>query len=111
MSIYVHGIDEAEVGGLVQSAERQFAEDVERIRYRFDNDWAGEAAVFVNILLRDKPEMEGSARDMAKNKRLYEISNRIIAVLKEELRPIPIQAYFAFRLASEQKQLRDPEWD
>ena len=73
-----------------------------RVLWNFDSDHSGEPAVFFRIVLTDK------ARDeLLKTTR--EIETALTANC--QLERFVLQSYFNFRSESEQKALKDPDWE
>ena len=76
---------------------------VQRINYEVAQDWAGDWAIFFNVLLSD----EASERD-----RLREVAPRILRLISHDL-DIPSHGmlpHIHFRSQSEQAELNDPAW-
>ncbi len=95
----------------IKGAEAQFPDEIEHIRYSVGEDWAGDPAVFVRILLKDSPVTEMAWPDRDRGKAIFQLTRRISDALGSELQTDDLQAYFRFRSVSEQKELRDPAWD
>ncbi|MBM3737370.1 MAG: hypothetical protein FJW39_16435 [Acidobacteria bacterium] len=98
-------VDEKAVAATVAELERRFAPDVVRIRYTLKNDWSGDPAIYFRVLLTD---------DAAREERLYTVAGAIRKVIWWEvdtLKNWDVMSYISFRSVSEQKQMRDAEWD
>lgn len=81
---------------------------VVRIRWSFDEDWSGDNAVFFRVVLTDQaaPELNMAEAGYRKLKHLEE------SVRKHcQLERFVLNVYFNFRSESEQKSLREPEWE
>jgi hypothetical protein len=87
----------------VTSAAKALAPDVVRIRYSFGEDWSGADAIFFRVLLSD----DASRRD-----RLREVARKVTSTVFREVAPdeLGLEAYFNFRSASEQAQLKEEAW-
>ncbi|MCC6368020.1 MAG: hypothetical protein IT165_31230 [Bryobacterales bacterium] len=96
--VYQQRIDQG-----VTSAARALAPDVVRIRYSFGEDWSGSDAIFFRVLLSD----EASRRD-----RLRAVAREVTSTVFREVAPdeLGLQAYFNFRSAAEQAQLKEEAW-
>jgi hypothetical protein len=96
-------VKQQEIAEGVQRAARALAHSVVRIRYDFGPDWTGDPSIFFRIILTD---------DAAKKPKLNEIANAISLILTREVRADEqgLHAYFNFRSASEQAELKEPAW-
>lgn len=88
----------------VAIAENQLAPDVVRILFSLGEDWTGEPAVFFRILLSDPASERSRLREVAHRAQDYLQS----AIDSEEL---GFHSYSNYRSASEQAQLKDPDWE
>jgi hypothetical protein len=95
----------------VAEIERHFPNDVERIRYTADEDWAHDPALFFRVLLKDRP---GEVLDVSADPRsqaVFSLCDRIMSRIRAAVSDAHLQPYFRFRWASEQARRRDPEWE
>lgn len=88
----------------VQRALSALESDVIRIRYSVEEDWSGDPAIFFRVVLRDRASAPS---------RLHEVAQNISEAIEREVRPdlLGLEAYFHVRSDSEQKQLRDKDWE
>lgn len=78
--------------------------DVVRIRWSFGDDWSGDPAIFFRVVLSDAASQRDDLAELT-----GDISGRIFEELHlAELDHIP---YFNFRGESEQRRLKDAEWE
>lgn len=77
--------------------------EVVRIRYDVGQDWSGEEALFVRVLLRDSA---------TQRPRLREVAERIRETVYSEVNPrdLGLPVYFNFRGESEQAQIKEDAW-
>jgi hypothetical protein len=96
-------VNQQQIADGVQRAARALAHSVVRIRYDFGPDWTGDPSIFFRIILTD---------DAAKKPKLNEIANAISLILTREVKADEqgLHAYFNFRSASEQAELKEPAW-
>lgn len=78
--------------------------DVVRIRYNIEEDWSGSPAIFFRVVLTN---------EASKSNQLLEVSRRVKAKIEDEVKlsDLGLQFYFNFRSESEQKQLKENDWD
>ena len=97
-------VDEARIARQVASVARKFARDVVRIRFHVGEDWTGDPAIFLRILLKDNATTDD---------RRPEVTRRVEVALLEKLKPrdMGLIAFSDFRGESEQAMLKDPAWD
>ena len=88
----------------LRELERSLHPDVVRIRASFETDWSGDAAIFFRIVLSDAASRQQGLAELT-----GDLSGRIFDDL--QLANLDYVPYFNFRNESEQKQLKDPEWD
>ncbi|MGC2659977.1 MAG: hypothetical protein WA324_18620 [Bryobacteraceae bacterium] len=88
----------------LRNVERSLHPDVVRIRWSVGEDWSGDSAIFFRVVLSDAASRRDDLAEFTGG-----IGGRIFADLRlAELEYIP---YFNFRSDSEQKRLKDAEWD
>ena len=92
-----------EIDNGVKAAVEALAPDVVRIRYDITEDWIGAPSIFFRIVLRDEALMNADQRELSQR-----ISHRILSEVHPD--DLGLQAYFNFRSASEQAQLKEPAW-
>ena len=92
-----------EIDNGVKAAAEALAPDVVRIRYDITEDWIGAPSIFFRIVLRDGALTNADRRELSQR-----ISHRILAEVQPD--DLGLQAYFNFRSASEQAQLKEPAW-
>lgn len=103
---------EDELAAAVRSVEQKFSDDVEHIRFTVHEDWSDDPAIFTRVLLKDKPALMKKAERLDENsKAAFAITTRISSELRAALDEFHLPVYFAFRWASEQRQLRDADWE
>jgi hypothetical protein len=98
-------IKQREIDAAIRRAERALKPDVIRIRYALTLDSAGDEAIFFRVLLTDKASRED---------RLYQTTEHIRESVIDLVQPMELfgmHAYFNFRSASEQAQLREAAWE
>jgi hypothetical protein len=94
----------AQFASAVAEVERKLIPRVVRIRHTLEDDWSGEPAVFLRIVLPD---------DATESGRLFDITSPICTEIIQQVEPLKqwgVLPYFNFRSESEQAQLKDPEW-
>jgi len=94
---------DAQINTAIRTALEELSPAVRYIRYRIDQDWTGEWAVFFRVVLSD---------EAADGDRLHEVSSRVRSRIMDEI-DIPnlgMMPHFNFRTESEQAELRDPDW-
>jgi hypothetical protein len=96
-------VNQQEIEAGVQRAVQALAPTVVRIRYSFEADWTGDPSIFFRVVLRD---------EAAKKSKLAGIAERIMFILRREVKPEDhgLQAYFNFRTLSEQNEINEPAW-
>ena len=99
-SIFVH---QGKIEKAVARSAKSLAPDVVRIRYSLGEDWSGSGAVFFRVVLSDNASRPNYLREIAK---------RVKSTVFSEVRPdeLGLEAYFNFRSASEQAELKEPTW-
>ena len=97
-------IQPSELEGAILRAKLKLQGDVKSIRYSLDPDWSGDPSIFFRVVLTDGASQPAHLR---------QISQRVALTLMDEVRTddFGIHAYFDFRSESEQRMLRDPDWD
>ena len=96
-------VNPTEIATGVEAAASALTPDVVRIRYDITEDWIGAPSIFFRIVLRDGALMNADRRELSQR-----ISHRILAEVHPD--DLGLQAYFNFRSASEQAQLKEPAW-
>jgi hypothetical protein len=98
---YIH---QPPVDKAIETVRRQVP-GIVRIRYSLDSDWTGDPSIFFRILLSDAASRPGN--------HLREIAQRVTLLLMNEVRSeeFGLHAYFNFRSESEQKALRESDWE
>ncbi len=96
-------ISPSQVEASIARTLTSFAPDIVRIRYSFEDDWSGDAALYFRVLLSDAA---------AAPARLLLTTRRIAESLRTDLRPEESGriTYFNFRSEAEQRELKDPDW-
>jgi hypothetical protein len=89
---------------IVRNIERDFAEDVDRVRLTLTEDWTGDDAAFLRVLLKD---------DAGKMPRFASVTERLRHSVREQFHAAELDLipYINFRTVSEQAALKDPLWD
>jgi hypothetical protein len=98
-------VNQPQIKVAVQEAVDGLAPEVLRIRYSLGMDSTGLESIFFRVLLSDQASRED---------RLYETTQRIRTKILNIVNPVEkfgMEAYFNFRSASEQAQLRDLAWE
>ncbi len=97
--------DEQEIAAALERAQAALAPDVVRIGYSLEEDWTGESAIFVRILLAD--ESVPVPNDV------FPLADRIREKVIDEIKPYEqgLLPYFNFRTVSEQELLQEKAWD
>ena len=88
----------------LREMERKLHPDVIRIRSSFGEDWSSDPAIFFRIVLSDAASRMKNLGTLTGN-----IGGQIFDYL--DLAKLDYVPYFNFRSESEQKRLKDPEWD
>lgn len=88
----------------IEQILKEFGGDVARIRYSFGEDWSFDPAVDFWVLLSDESVEKKDLGELTRA-----ISDRLFDVL--ELSEIEHFPYYHFRTVSEQKELKDRQWD
>jgi hypothetical protein len=107
----VAAYNEKEVAQAIRAVKERFPDDVEYVRYSFHDDWAGDPALYFRILLTDRFHGKKILGDPALTRDLTALTNGIKATIRDEINEPGLWVYFSFRTVSEQRQLRDPQWD
>jgi len=89
----------------VEAVVRKLAPDVVRIVLRDTEDWTGDPALYIRVLLSDE--------SVPQNDRLREVTEHARKVIRNELRLDDLERipYFKFRTVSEQAKLREKSWE
>jgi hypothetical protein len=104
---------EEELASSVKSVEQMFPEDIEHIRYTVKEDWTYDPAIFFRILLKDKTGAiaQAARRHDDSFKPFFALMRRIESELRAAVADFHLPVYFAFRLVSEQREIKEPIWD
>ncbi len=105
MYIPTRYIDTVEVERAVDAFIKTLGPEVVRVRYNIGEDWTGDPALYLRIILADSV---ASNRDT-----LFKAAQRVRLAFREQLRPQELWGLFphtSFRSKSEQDQLNDPKW-
>lgn len=96
-------VHQQEITSAVRRVESKFAEQVDHIRFSFEENWIGAPSIFFRVVVRD----EASRDDL-----LFELSERVSISLMNEAKTdeIGLYAYFDFRSMSEQAKIQEPAW-
>lgn len=80
--------------------EKELAERVEN----FGKDWSGDDAVYYKIVMADKA---------VKREGLLELTQRVVDKLQEDVAvdEVGLLAYHSFRTVSEQRAMKDKDWN
>ena len=95
----------------VRDVESRFHDDVERIMYSVHDDWSGEPSLYFRVLLKDRPGTRLNVLANAHQQPGFTLRKGIMAAITDSVQEVALQPYFAFRLVSEQEQLRDRDWE
>jgi hypothetical protein len=97
----------------ISATQRNFPDDIEYIRYSIRDDWAGEPALFFRVLLKDRSYPKPFVLADPRFAEIVDLCNQIRSEIRSLVRASGLDLYThsSFRLASEQLELRDPEWD
>jgi hypothetical protein len=94
---------QTQIGAAVEEVAREMSPWVRRIRFKIDEDWLGQEAVFLRVLLSDEAVKDEHRMGVVRQIR-NKASERIIP--RFDLFP-----HFSFRSESEQEEMKDPTWD
>jgi hypothetical protein len=92
-----------QINAAIRETMTEFAPSVRRINYSIAQDWDGQWALFLRVLLSN----EASERN-----NLREVVPRVISSISDKL-DIPalgLFPYFDFRSEGEQAKMNDPAW-
>ena len=97
-------VDRQSIAAGVERAAATLRNTVVRIRYDFAEDWVGDPAIFFRVVLTD---------EVVRTEKPGQVGSRVIDVVSLEVNPEDqgLHAYFNFRTAAEQAELREPAWD
>ena len=98
--MFVH---QGKIEKAVARSAKSLAPDVVRIRYNLGEDWSGSGAVFFRVVLSD---------NASRPSHLREIATRVKSTVFNAVKPdeLGLEAYFNFRSASEQAELKELIW-
>ncbi len=104
---------EEDLAATVKAVEAKFADEIEHIRYSVHKDSTDDPAIYFRVLLKDTPDtnIRVGKFDYERLKPFFALTNRISAELRNDVRDWGLPVYRSFRLASEQRELKDPAWD
>lgn len=93
---------QAEIDAAIQRVQQSIGPDVVRVRYEIGEDWSGQWAIFLRVVLTDD----------AARRRLRDVAARIVRGLAEQLHfpAMGVDPYHNFRSESEQAALQEPAW-
>jgi|SRR5580704_11689100 hypothetical protein len=94
---------ESEIKAAVEEVERLMSPRVKWIRYKIDQDWSGDWAIYFQVLLSDEVSSSGKVHETMK-----EVERQIEERL--DFSQLGLLSYFSLRTESEQKRLLDPAW-
>jgi len=88
----------------VEALEKELKPDVVRIRYTIEEDYMGDWSIEFRILLADRATTR---------RRLGTVTQKVRGLLRDRIRPwdLGLIMYWSYRGASEQAELKDPEWE
>jgi len=88
----------------VEAVLRKLAPDVVRVVLQDWEDWTGDPALYIRVLLSDESVQDG---------RLFEVAEHARKVIRDELKLDDLDRfpYFKFRTVSEQAKLREKSWE
>jgi hypothetical protein len=95
---------EAEIKAAVEEVEKSLAPRVKWIRYKIDQDFGGDWAVYFQVLLSDEVSASGKVHETMKEVR-RQMDERL-----DFFGGLGLFPYFSLRTESEQKRLLDPAW-
>ena len=97
-------VDERKIAAGLARARKAFARDVVRIRFNLAEDWTGDPAVYIRVVLTDKASQE---------EYLYDIAQRVRSKVKKEIKveDLGLHPYIRFRILAETFQYKDAAWD
>ena len=101
MQVPVEAAKEEAVKAVIEEVIAALAPNVIHIRFRFDEDWMGNPAVFFHVLLSDEASQEQN---------MHRIANQVRAVFDERLDLDVGFPYVRFRSLSEQQASNNPAW-
>ena len=92
-----------EIDAAVAEVVKELAPTVHHIRWEIGEDWTGDGALFLRIVLSDYS---------TQGKRLGKTTKQVSALLLEKLEPLNLDllVYPSFRSRSEQTSIRDKAW-
>jgi hypothetical protein len=94
---------QTQIGAAVEEVAREMSPWVRRIRFKIDEDWLGQEAVFLRVLLSD---------EAVSDKHRKGVVRQVIDKTNERIIPrFDLFPHFNFRSESEQKEMKDPAWD
>jgi hypothetical protein len=94
---------QAEIDAVVQDIALTLRPDVERVRYDIEQDWSGDWGIFFRVTLSD---------DASSPRRLRQVASKVVESMSEGLDfpSLGVFAYYNFRSAAGQKELREEAW-
>jgi len=97
-------VDERKIAAGIAKARKAFARDVVRIRFNLGEDWTGDPAVYIRVVLTDAA---------SKEEYLYDVAQRVRREVRNEIKveEIGLHPYFSFRSQSETVTYKDVKWD
>ena len=97
-------VDERKIAARIAKAKKALGRDVVRIRFNLGEDWTGDPAVFIRVVLSDKASEEEHLGDVAQR-----VRNRVWNEIGVE--EIGLYPYFCFRSQSETVECKDAHWE
>lgn len=93
-------VDERKIAAGLARARKAFARDVVRIRFNLGEDWTGDPAVYIRVVLTDEASEE---------EYLYDVAPRVRSKVRSEIKveEIGLHPYISFRSQSETVQYKD----
>jgi len=95
-------VNQTEINSGIDRVKSKFAGEIEQIRYSLGEDWNGSDSIFFRVVLSDEVS-RNSLRSAS-----FTVQMHLIHEVEPE--KYGLQSYFNFRSASEQRELKDPDW-
>ena len=97
-------VDERKIATGIAKAKKSLRTDVVRIRFNVGEDWSGDPAVYIRVVLTD---------DASTEERLGDVAQRVREKVRGEIKveEIGLHPYFRFRSKAETVQYKDADWD
>ena len=107
-------VNEALIIKGIKKVEKMFAQDVVHIRHSIGESWIGEPALHLRVLLCDQAAKRLLDGAKARRPDARELPERIEAAVRQIIDPLGrwgLYPFFNYRSASEQADLRTPDWE